>query len=668
MGMATEVIYEEEELVGIRKPSFKSYFNSDNIVKFILLICAFFAVVSLFFIIYYLFSNGGYFFTKIPLTEFFFDRIWFPTKGYFGAYLLIIGTILVSIGAMIIAIPLGIACAIFIAEIAPKRMRKYLKLSVELLSGIPSVVYGYFGFTVLNPWIMDFFNLSSGDTWLSGSIILGIMALPTIVSVCEDAISSVPNDYREASLAMGSTKWQTISKAIVPAAMSGITAGIILGLGRAIGETIAVVMITGNRLLLPNPITDVFSGIRTITAAIALEFGEATGIHVDALFALAIVLFLMTLIINTTANIILGRLRKKFQGKQKKKRFHLELFGKLKENATYSKVKLFFVHYKKYILYLIILGFFTWVFYTWFGILTALLITAGIIGLVYLVKSLNSKKQQIFWYGIITFCSFIVILALSILLFYIISKGLPVITKKGFLTDYPRGPEGGIMPAIVGTFYLIGVAVLVAVPIGILSGIYLAEYSKEGKVTKIIRAAIDNLNGTPSIVFGLFGAVFFVLYLDLGISILAGGLTLALMILPTIIRTTEESVKAIPQSFREGSLALGSTKWQSIYKTVLPSAIPGIITGIILGMGRAAGETAPIMFTAATFTVGRLPTSWKESTMALSFQIYILILAYGGPEAEVTVAGAALTLLIVVFILYGSAFIIRNYYKKKKQW
>lgn len=666
--MATELVYEEDlEQLEVKRFSFKEVFNSDNSIRLILFICALIAVVFVFFIIYYLFTTGASFFTQVSLEEFFTGRIWFPTAGYYGAYLLILGTILVSIGAMIIAIPLGVACAIFIAEIAPPRVRKYLKLGVELLSGIPSVVYGYFGFKVLNPWIMRTFNLSSGDTWLSGSIILAIMALPTIVSVCEDAISTVPNDYREASLAMGSTKWQTISRAVLPAAMSGVTAGIILGLGRAIGETIAIVMVTGNRLVQPSPITNVFSGIRTITAAIALELGEATDLHVKGLFALAIILFLMTFVINTMANIILGRLKKKFQGKQKKRRFKLKLFTSLEENSLLSKLKSFLLHYRKLIIYGIFLGFFTWVFFTWFGIY-AFLISGGIAGSFYILRIISTKRQQVFWYGLIISASVLVLFALSLLIYFIVSRGLPVIIGKDFLTGYPRGETGGILPAIVGTFYLIACAILFAVPIGIFSGIFLSEYSREGKLTKVIRAAIDNLNGTPSIVFGLFGYLFFVLTLDFGLSIWAGGLTLGLMILPAIIRTTEEAVKAIPQSFREGSLALGSTKWQSIYKIVLPSAIPGIITGVILGMGRAAGETAPIMFTAAIFTARGLPKSWNESTMALSFHIYILVLSYWSPEADATVAGSALTLLIVVFILYGSAFIIRNHYQKKKLW
>ena len=187
-------------------------------------------------------------------------------------------------------------------------------------------------------------------------------------------------------------------------------------------------------------------------------------------------------------------------------------------------------------------------------------------------------------------------LAVGYLLVYIIIRGLPVIFRPGFLTG--NSLEGGILPAIIGTIQLTLGSIAFALPLVMCAGIYLSEYAKDNKITKVIRAGIDNLNGTPSIVFALFGVVVFLVVFGLMKCLLAGMLTLGLMILPTIIRTTEEAVKAIPQSFREGSLALGSSKWQGISKIVLPAAIPGVVTGAILGMGRSAGETAPIMFTA----------------------------------------------------------------------
>ena len=199
-----------------------------------------------------------------------------------------------------------------------------------------------------------------------------------------------------------------------------------------------------------------------------------------------------------------------------------------------------------------------------------------------------------------------------------------------------------------------------------LAGVHLSEYAKESKLNSIIRAGIDNLNGTPSIVFGLFGYLFFVIPMGTR-NWFAGSAVLALMILPTIIRTTEEACRAIPQSFREGSLALGSSKWQSISKIVLPSAMPAIITGVILGMGRAAGETAPIIFTAATFVQsGIAQNPFTDTVMVLTFHLYVLVVTY--PNSTLQAGGTALTLLMVVVLMYGLAFLMRVYYKRKKKW
>jgi phosphate transport system permease protein len=218
----------------------------------------------------------------------------------------------------------------------------------------------------------------------------------------------------------------------------------------------------------------------------------------------------------------------------------------------------------------------------------------------------------------------------------------------------------------VGTIQLTLGSILFALPLGVCAGIYLSEYAKNNRITRFIRANIDNLNGTPSIVFALFGFVFFILFFGFGRSLLVGILTLGLMILPTIIRTTEEAIKAIPQSFREGSLALGSSKWKSISKIVLPAAVPGIVTGAVLGMGRSAGETAPIMFTAVRSSARWITFSLFEPVMALTYHLYRLNTEVLGAVDKA--AGTALTLLILVLLLYGFAFIVRSKYEKRKQW
>lgn len=257
-----------------------------------------------------------------------------------------------------------------------------------------------------------------------------------------------------------------------------------------------------------------------------------------------------------------------------------------------------------------------------------------------------------------------VLAILAIILGYIIINGLPAMSWQ-FLTQPPTdlGRSGGIFPAIVGTLYLVGGAIAIALPLGVGAAIYLVEYTREGRITKLIRTGVDLLNGTPSIVFGLFGFAFLVIFLNIGVSLLAGMITLALMVLPTVIRTTEEALKNVPQSLREGSLALGATQWQTIRKVVLPPAVPGIVTGAILSIGRAAGETAPIMFVAVVFSTRFLPTSLFQPVMALPYHLFIL--STNVPGSSTNKYGTALVLLIMVVAFYAIAILIRNHYAKQ---
>jgi phosphate transport system permease protein len=229
--------------------------------------------------------------------------------------------------------------------------------------------------------------------------------------------------------------------------------------------------------------------------------------------------------------------------------------------------------------------------------------------------------------------------------------------------------KGGILPAILGTLYLTLGAVAVALPLGIVSAIYLTEYARQGKIVRVIRIGVNCLAGVPSVVFGLFGLGFFVVFLGFGSCILSGALTLGILILPTIIGATEEALKAVPQTFREASLALGVSKWLTIWKVVLPSALPGILTGSILGIGRAAGETAPIMFTAAAFYTAKLPGSIFDEVMALPYHIYVL--ATAGTFIDQTRPLQYGTVLVLVGLVLGIdlfAIVIRSVVRKKKRW
>lgn len=265
---------------------------------------------------------------------------------------------------------------------------------------------------------------------------------------------------------------------------------------------------------------------------------------------------------------------------------------------------------------------------------------------------------------------FISILFLFLFLFLIFSKGAKMISFS-FLTQPPKDgmTKGGIFPAIIGTLYLTILSVLFAFPIGVLSSIYLVEYAKDSPLVTTIRIAIGTLAGVPSIIFGLFGLTVFVITLNLGVSILSGSLTLGIMILPIIIKASEEAIKAVPDSFREASYALGATKRQTIMKVVIPTAIPSILTGAIMSIGRAAGETAPILFTAATFYTRRLPKSVFDEVMALPYHIYALMTEGTSPEHQVPIAyGTAVVLLGLVLLISSVSIIIRYRMRRKKKW
>lgn len=284
---------------------------------------------------------------------------------------------------------------------------------------------------------------------------------------------------------------------------------------------------------------------------------------------------------------------------------------------------------------------------------------------------MNTKRtsEKIIYWGM-RGVTYIVVFFIAYILLNILVKGLPAISWE-FLTADPMksGAEGGILPAILGTLYLVIGTITVALPLGMFSAIYLTEYAKQSKFTQSIRMAIVTLAGVPSIVFGLFGLGLFVITLDFGSSILAGSLTLACMILPTIIVASEEALKAVPQYMREGSLALGATKWETIYKNVLPYALPGMMTGSILGIGRAAGETAPILLTAAAFFLPELPSSVYDQVMALPYHLYILATQH--PDAQKIMPmqyGTALVLLFLVVGLNLVAIILRIRVRKKYKW
>lgn len=268
----------------------------------------------------------------------------------------------------------------------------------------------------------------------------------------------------------------------------------------------------------------------------------------------------------------------------------------------------------------------------------------------------------------ITAVAAIVIIPIFLVIVFIAVNGLPVLSWE-FISQPPRNgmTEGGIAPALLGTVYLTLGTAVAAIPLGIGAAIYLAEYAGDNRLTRTIRLAIVNLAGIPSIVYGLFGLGAFVLFLNYGTSILAGSLTLGLMTLPVVISTAEEAIAAVPREFRVVSLSLGATRWQTIRHQVLPHAVPGIITGVILGLGRAAGETAPILFTVAAFYLPELPRSIFDQVMALPYHLFVISTQVPGMPLSLQY-GTALVLLLIVLSLTLVATIIRTSVRRRRQW
>lgn len=275
----------------------------ESLMRIVFMLCACFSIFAVAMICIFLFANGVPAIAEIGAGKFLGGTVWRPLQDLFGILPMIVGSIYVTAGAIIVGVPIGILCAVFMARFCPKRLHRFLKPAIELLAGIPSIVYGFFGLVVIVPVMQKIFG-GSGKSILTASILLGIMILPTIIGVAESALRAVPDSYYEGALALGATHERSVFKAVLPAAKSGIMAGVVLGIGRAIGETMAVVMVAGNMAVMPDSILD---GVRTLTANVVLEMGYATGLHRDALIATAVVLFVFILIINLSFSLLKGK-------------------------------------------------------------------------------------------------------------------------------------------------------------------------------------------------------------------------------------------------------------------------------------------------------------------------------------------------------------------------
>ena len=610
-------------------------------------------------------------FRKIGFFNFVFGDNWSPDRldkyddaslsGTYGVFKMIIGTLAATVGALVIGGTLGYFTAVFIAFYCPERLKKIFSSTVNLLAGIPSVVYGFFGIMFLLPLLANFAP-NNGSGLLATSLILGIMIMPTVVSLSKTSLEAVPRAYYEGALALGSTHSQAVFGTVTKAAKSGVTASLVLGIGRALGETMAVVMVAGNSVAYPDSL---FNSFRVLTANIVMEMGYAGEVQQGALVATGVILLVFVLIVN----LIFGAISKKTiksavnktglfsrifkkddeksgvknsvasgvagkitsgvatgeKGDEKGGEKNNAKSGVTKRNIVFEKISDFFSSLK------------------------------------YKIKTASVGAGVSVGAGIFAGITLLLIIG------FVLVKGAPTLFTNPHLLfgKYEFNSEKiTILPSIVTTLMTVALSLLVAVPIGICTAIFLNEYAKKNNVfIKIIRGAIDLLNGVPSIVYGLFGMITFVALIKGRSTIMAGSLTVGIMLLPTIVRSTEESLKSVQDSLREGSFALGAGKMRTIFKIVLPSALPGILSAIILSMGRVISESAPFIYTMGS-VISAMPGGYFDSNATLAVALYRL----SGEGWYVNEAYAtAVVLIVLVLALNFLAELIAGKLNKKLQ-
>ena len=622
-------------------------------------------------------------FRKIGFFNFVFGDNWSPDRldkyddaslsGTYGVFKMIIGTLAATVGALVIGGTLGYFTAVFIAFYCPKRLKKIFSSTVNLLAGIPSVVYGFFGIMFLLPLLANFAP-NNGSGLLATSLILGIMIMPTVVSLSKTSLEAVPRAYYEGALALGSTHSQAVFGTVTKAAKSGVTASLVLGIGRALGETMAVVMVAGNSVAYPDSL---FNSFRVLTANIVMEMGYAGEVQQGALVATGVILLVFVLIVN----LIFGAISKKtIKSAVNKTGLFSRIFKKddEKSNVTGKITNGIATDEKSGVKNSVASG-------------VASKITSGVATDEKDGEKNDAKngvtKRNIFFEKIGDFFSSLkykmktasvgagvsvgagIFAGITLLLIigFVLVKGAPTLFTNPHLLfgKYEFNSEKiTILPSIVTTLMTVALSLLVAVPIGICTAIFLNEYAKKNNVfIKIIRGAIDLLNGVPSIVYGLFGMITFVALIKGRSTIMAGSLTVGIMLLPTIVRSTEESLKSVQDSLREGSFALGAGKMRTIFKIVLPSALPGILSAIILSMGRVISESAPFIYTMGS-VISAMPKGYFDSNATLAVALYRL----SGEGWYVNEAYAtAVVLIVLVLALNFLAELIAGKLNKKLQ-
>lgn len=582
--------------------------------KIIFTAAAIICIIAVVAIFIFMFVKSIPAFKKIGLFDFIFGDNWSPDRldkygeplsGSYGIFKMIVGTAAATACSLLFGGTLGYFTAVFITFYCPKKLKRLFSSTINLLAGIPSVVYGFFGIMFLLPLLSNIAP-NNGSGLLATALILGIMIMPTVVSLSKTSLEAVPEAYYQGALALGATHSQAVFGVVGKAAKSGITASLVLGVGRALGETMAVIMVAGNSVAYPHSF---FNSFRVLTANIVMEMGYAGDVQLGALVATGTVLLVFVFIVNMVFGAVSKKAVKSLSGGGSSKAFKISPVGETfrTKNAILIKCEDFFTALK------------------------------------YKIKTATIGKCASVFSGVFTAAVLLLVLG------FILVKGLPNLIGNPYLLfgKYEfNGEKITILPSIVTTIMAVALSLLIAIPVGVCTAIFMNEYAKKSSVIiKIIRGAIDLLSGVPSIVYGLFGMLTFVAMFGGSSSILAGSCTIALMLLPTIVRSTEESLKSVSDSLREGSFALGAGKLRTIFKIVLPSAMPGIVSAIILSIGRVVSESAPFIYTMGS-VISAIPKSYMDSNATLAVALYRL-----SGEGWYLNEAYATAVVLIVFVL-----------------
>jgi phosphate transport system permease protein len=624
---------------------------------------------------------------------FFTTSKWDPAPGathrQFGSLAFVYGTVVTSLIAMALAVPLAVGTAAFLSEVAPRGLRRAGSFFVEMLAAIPSVVYGFWGLYVFAPALQSLISALGGPDQASvgllpAGLILGFMIVPYAAAVSFDVIRSVPRAQREAAAALGATRWQTIWSVILPFARPGIVGGCFLSLGRALGETMAVTMLIGNQSHVPDFIpgdrsffemlSDIFFAKgNSIPSVIANEFREASyDLYLSALVELALVLLLVSVGFSALGRLLIWQVNKPTTSRHMLVALlQTPRFWKTSANPAAPPSDQKPVPMKDHVRFQLpprtswapwinrlmtggnpkevkiglaaLLGLATLFAATAFFVPLSSIQVAVLIGL-----ALAAALSVLATMGVLGLIQTITTVPLFLIVGYLLYRGTTALDWDFFVKlPTPIGePGGGLANAFYGSFLMIALATAFSVPVGLLAAIYLAEYPS-GRLGAIIRFIAEMLGSVPSIVIGIFGYYAIVRPLTGGFSGLAGGFSLGVMMLPIVMRASEEALKLVPASLRQASYALGAAQWQTIVRISIPAALPAIITAIFLGIARVAGETAPLLLTAAN---NRLwPRSIHDYTPSLP--VYIYEYAIGPFEDQHRQAWAAAFVLVAAIMI-----------------